>query len=260
MAEVYSSVQLVTSDEASSDQDVLKAASNAISLVKDRMVDLQLSASMPSHLQSVVKNTLNQLTNAEKHMQNVDHLASQYGGLDGLAEANLEKASKRPTNSRKLLLRNQGGSSAKYHFNSGVSKADYHHRAKSHHQGQGQGFHPFLGNQFGQYAGHQQGYRGARVLREEGQTTHRRLQDDTNVCLPASRDVRKAEQCFRLANCANNYGLYDMFAFFFADDFNFETGVVDDKIQVHDERKLREKVRTPVAHSSCLYLLHPHLP
>ena len=35
-----------------------------------------------------------------------------------------------------------------------------------------------------------------------------------------------------------------MFAFFFADDFDFDTGVVgDDKIEVNDEVQLREKVR-----------------
>ena len=244
LSDVHSELVQIVSDDASSKQDVMKATSKTMSLVKDRMVDLELSKSLPSHLQPLVKHALTQITKAEKHMKEVEDFVSQYDGLDGFAETNLDQASKVPSHNRKLLSRNQG-SSAKYHFNGGISKADYHHRAKSRHLGKGQGFHPFLGNQFGQHAGHQQGYRNARVSREEGTTTHRRLQDDTNVCLPASRDVRKAEQCFRLAKCANNYGLYDMFAFFFADDFDFETGVVDDnKIEVYDEVQLRDKVRT----------------
>lgn len=252
MAEVRSELIQLTSDEASSDQDVLKATSKAMSLVKDRINDLQLSGSMPSHLQRILETTSNQITNAEKHMRIVEGLVSQYRGIDGLLEINRVEASKSSTNHRKLLPRNQdssnqGRSSKKYHFNSGVSKADYHHRAKSRHLGQGQGFHAFLGNQFGQlgqHASHQQGYRNERLSREEGTTTHRRLQDDTNVCLPASRDDRKIEQCYRLAECARNYGLYDMFAIFFVDDFDFDTGVVgDDKIEVNDEVQMREKVR-----------------
>ena len=48
----------------------------------------------------------------------------------------------------------------------------------------GQGHH-FLGNHFGHQAGHQQGYHGARILREEGSTTHRRLtgDDGTDICI-----------------------------------------------------------------------------
>ena len=248
ISEVHSELVQVASDDASSEQDVMEATSKAMSLVKGYIDDLQLSKSMPSHLQPILKSTSNQITKAEKHMKEVEGFVSRFS-LDGRDETDLEKASKVPSHHRKLSSKNQdssnqGGSSTKYHFNSGVSKADYHHRAKSRHLGQGQGFHPFLGSQFGHHAGHQQGYRNARVTREGGQTTHRRLLGNTNVCLPASRDDRKAEQCLRLAICAAEYSLYDMFAFFFADDFDFDTGGVgDDKIEVNDEVEIKEKVR-----------------
>lgn len=234
MTEIHSELQLLVSDDESSDSDVLKATSKALSLTKDRMVDLQLSKSMPTHLQSILKDTLNQITNAEKHVQKVEGILSDFNLNDQKDGTN-----KSLTNRRQLLSRNQG-SVAKYHFNSAVSKADYHHRAKSRHLGQGQGYHPF---HFSHQASHQQGYHGARVSREEGTTTHRRLSEDTNVCLPASRETRKAEQCYRLAECAKNYGLYDMYAFFFADDFDFDTGQVDDEdIRVFDERDIKGKV------------------
>ena len=108
----------------------------------------------------------------------------------------------------------------------------------------GQGHH-FLGNHFGHQAGHQQGYHGARILREEGRTTHRRLtgDDGTDICIEPSTVERKTEQCLRLAECAQYYGLYDMFIFLFGDDIDFDTGVVDDEIVVFDEQDLREKVR-----------------
>jgi hypothetical protein len=67
---------------------------------------------------------------------------------------------------------------------------------------------------------------------------------DTTQCVDVDPDERKAEQCFRLANCAKNYNLYDMFVFFFGDDIDFDTGKIDDKISVYDEADLKGKVRT----------------
>lgn len=46
----------------------------------------------------------------------------------------------------------------------------------------------------------------------------------------------------RLAHCASNYGLYDTYAYFFADDIDPTTGEVDAKIRVFDERDIPVKV------------------
>jgi hypothetical protein len=40
----------------------------------------------------------------------------------------------------------------------------------------------------------------------------------------------KEEQCLRLAECANNYNLYDLFVFFFGDDIK-EDGSIDKDIR-----------------------------
>jgi hypothetical protein len=37
----------------------------------------------------------------------------------------------------------------------------------------------------------------------------------------------KQEQCLRLAQCAQNYNLYDLFVYFFGDDIDFDTGSID---------------------------------
>ena len=47
---------------------------------------------------------------------------------------------------------------------------------------------------------------------------------------------------YRLANCASNYGLYDTYVYFFADDIDPTTGEVDAKIRVFDERDIPAKV------------------
>ena len=50
---------------------------------------------------------------------------------------------------------------------------------------------------------------------------------------------------FRLAKCADKYSLYDMFAFFFTDDLDFDTGKVDEKVQVNDGKD-----------SQCFFFVH----
>ena len=206
---------------------------------------------MPSHVKEILASTMKELTKAKKHVHKFEELISEH---------NLYEASTitthRNLSTKKQSLNNNGKSSTKYHFHSGVSEADYHHRAKSRHLEHGFGNihsnHPgkMFGHHqmFGQHTSVQQGYHGARALREEGRTTHRRLQDDSNICLPASREDRKIEQCFRLANCAGNYGLYDMFAFSFADDLDFDSGGIDDelRIRIADEVDIDGKVRKRV--------------
>jgi len=247
LSDVHSELAQIVSDDASSKQEVMKATSKTMSLVKDRMVDLELSKSLPSHLQPLVKNALTQITKAEKHMKEVEDLVSQYDGLDGFAETNLEKASKVPSHHRKLLSRNQGSndkeSSSKYSFKRGITKADHHYRAKSRHIGQGFPIHGLLGDHLGH--GHQQGHHGARVSRQEGKMQRRLMEteDDESLCIELPSVEQKKEQCYRLAECAKNYGLYDTFAFFFADDIDFGTGKVDDNVVAFDEVELRAKVR-----------------
>ena len=246
MSEVHFELQKVVSDDTASDTDALQATSKALSLVEDRMVDLQLSKSLPSHLQHIVTSTLNQITKAEKHIQKVNGFISQYRGLD------------RSTNHRKLLSNNQDSSATKkkIQYKRSITKADHHMRAKSRHLGQG---HHFLGsNHFGHHAGHQQGYRGARIYREEGSTTHRRLpgDDGTDICIEPSTVERKTEQCLRLAECSQYYGLYDMFIFLFGDDIDFDTGKVDTDIKAYDEKQLRAKVSSKVF-SFSRYVFYP---
>ena len=250
---ILSDMQLLASDDTASASDTLKAAAKAMSLTKDRFTELQLRC----HFKDMLLRTVDEVTKAEKYVHKVEGFISEHG----LDKALNRKAAapRRKLSSNKQPL-NDGGTSTKYHFHPGVSKADFHHRAKSRHLMQGHrpglgnsrpNLHPDLGNihphlrhVFGSQSGYQEGYHGARALREEGRTTHRRLQDDTNICLPASRDDRKIEQCYRLAKCAENYGLYDMFTFFFGDNLDFAGGnVLEKRIQVEDEVDIDKKVR-----------------
>jgi len=131
-------------------------------------------------------------------------------------------------------------SSKKTKYDLGISRADYHLRARNrvmqtHHN---------IDNAFG----HQQGYHGARHSRSNG-GRHRRLVDDDTTCASIDEVQHKEEQCLRLAACAQNYNLYDMFVFFFGDDIDFDTGYIDkdEKITAYDEIELVDKVRIVMA-------------
>lgn len=80
---------------------------------------------------------------------------------------------------------------------------------------------------------------------------HRRLSGNNgDICIEPSSAERKTEQCFRLADCAQYYGLYDMFVYSFGDDLDFDTGGLDDKLVVFDEGELQQKVSREIS-SEC---------
>ena len=231
LADIYSSVEHLVSGDISSTPNALKGASKSISLVRDRMTDLQLSASMPSHLQPMLERLMNELTEAETHMQKVEGFVNKYH--KGPKKTSLGTSTVESSTHNRILS-NKEDSSTKYHFHSGVSKADHQMRVKSRHPGQG------AGSIFGHHQ--QQGYHRARSSRNEG-SMHRRLSGNNgDICIEPSSVDRKTEQCFRLADCAQYYGLYDMFVYSFGDDLDFDTGGLDDKLVVFDEGELQQKV------------------
>lgn len=232
LSEMLSNIQHLALDSTTSDTDTLKASAKAMSLVKNSISDLQLSLQMPSHLQFILKSTLNELTNAEKNVQKIEGFVSKHHGFGGLGETSMSSTHGR-------ILSSEQASTTEINYNRGVTKTDHYMRAKGLHLGLGN--HHGLGNHFGHA---QQGYHRARASRQEG-GMRRRLEggDDGSVCIELPSIDQKAEQCFRLADCAQFYGLYDMFVFLFADDLDFNTGAVDDNVKTFDEAELRDKVR-----------------
>ena len=101
----------------------------------------------------------------------------------------------------------------------------------------------------------QQGYHPARQSRRDtggGGQQHRRLNHANGQCVAPAGDTMygaklKHEQCLRLAGCAKNYNLYDLFVYFFGDDIDFDTGSIDkdEKISLStDLYDIPAKVRT----------------
>lgn len=234
VTEIYSNMQLVYADDVKSGPATLKASATAISLIKDHVSNPELLSSLPVSLRPVFNTLVRELSSAEQHVREIDGLVSEnYKVEQKPADKSFISSARRLVSSR--------DSSTKLRSNSGARQADYHARVKSHHLRQ----HHNVGS--GGFE-HQQGYHRARSLRENG-GTHRRLNDGNGVaCVDVDPIEHKENQCLRLASCAQNYNLYDLFVFLFGDDINFDTGSIDDneKIKASDERDMSEKVQLSI--------------
>mmetsp|Transcript_7547 Transcript_7547/g.9862 ORF Transcript_7547/g.9862 Transcript_7547/m.9862 type:complete len:849 (+) Transcript_7547:78-2624(+) len=226
----------------------LKDLASAMALLKNHVSDPQLISSIPLEFQLTFSSLAQQLSVAEMHMEKIgDIISGHYQALpndSGTAtlprhsHTKLATVSAAITNSthRNLFGEQQDTSATNYYYDSGASGADYTSRARSQHMQKGGGLG--IG---GGFVG-QQGHFGARMQREEGAIRRRLDSDGGNVCVNVDPVDRKAEQCYRLANCAKNYNLYDMFVFFFGDDINFDSGEIDSRIDTNDESRLKEKL------------------
>ncbi len=178
---------------------------------------------------------------------------------------------------QRILSSQQEGSSRTQSRQSGISMADYYLRAQSRHSKRGS-------INIGKSYESQQGYHPARQSRRDtGRQQHRRLNHGNGQCsAPAGNSTYgsklKEEQCFRLAECAQNYNLYDLFVYYFADDIDLDTGSIDKDEKISPSRDLYDipaKVRTVLqqviemflplmqrrcSHSTCLCMfVHLHL-
>ena len=212
----------------------LRASALALSQIKDYISNSDVIASLPSSFQPMFNTMLQELSMAETQLEIVQELIPKSYFPDE------SKSDATTAVSRERVLSSPKSSSKKTKYDLGISQADYHLRARN----RGTQTHHIIHNVFG----HQQGYHGARHSRSNG-GRHRRLVDDDTQCASIDEDLHKEEQCLRLAACARNYNLYDMFVFFFGDDIDFGTGFVgnNEEITVSDEIELVDKVRIVMA-------------
>jgi len=229
--------------------EVLRSSSMAISLLKDQLASLQPISSTLTNSEPLFDTLTRELLNAENHLKSIETFVSEL-----YTQREPKDAS---TGVRQRILGKQhGGYSWELSHQSSISKADYYLRAQSHHLQRG--------NTIGQRFESQQGYHPARQSRRDaGGQLHRRLNRNNGQCVAPAGDTGsygatlKQEQCLRLAGCAKNYNLYDLFVFFFGDDIDGDTGKVDEKISLsYDLFDIPAKVRrTALHHMMCLPLM-----
>jgi hypothetical protein len=236
-------------------QEVLQASATAILLLKDQLASLQPTPSTLLSIEPLIETLTRELTNAENHLKSIGGFVSeQYTDTESKVVTSIGAG-------QRILSSQEQGSPMKHsRRSSSISKADYYLRAQSRH------FH--RGNNIGKSYESQQGYHPARQSRRDtggGGQQHRRLNHANGQCAASPGDSTfalqvKTEQCLRLAECANNYNLYDLFVYFFGDDIDFDTGSIDKDEKIHPSRDLfdiQAKVRrTALQHMMCLPLMH----
>ena len=126
------------------------------------------------------------------------------------------------------------------------SFGNYYSRSINSHR-QGQGYSGYFDRIINENQGHQGTHTPLMHDQHEDKTDHRKLLSIANdgsedQCVLIDDDTHKRNQCSRLAQCGQNYNLYDLFIFMFGDDIDFETGTIDEKIVAFDEKSFREKV------------------
>jgi hypothetical protein len=226
-------------------QEVLQASSMAILFLKDQLASLPPLPSILVSVEPMFETLTRELTNAENHLKSIEGFVSeQYTHTDSKAVASIGAG-------RRILSSQQEGSSRTNSRQSSISKADYYLRAQSRHLQRG--------TNIGKSYESQQGYHPARQSRRDtgGGQQHRRLNHDDGQCAAPAGDsttyvlASKKEQCLRLAECAVNYNLYDLFVFFFGDDIDFDTGSIDKDEKISLSRDLYDipaKVRPLLGH------------
>ena len=231
-------------------QEVLQASAMTISFLKDQLASLQPTPSTLLSKEPLIETLTRELTNAENHLKSIGGFVSeQYTHTESKVVASIGAG-------QRILSSQEQGSPMKHSCrSSSISKADYYLRAQSRHL--------HTGNNIGKSYESQQGYHPARQSRREdtggGGQQHRRLNHANGQCAAPAGDSTwyglqsKEEQCFRLAECAKNYNLYDLFVFFFGDDIE-EDGSIDENIRTsRDMYDIPAKVRrTALHHTMCL--------
>jgi hypothetical protein len=223
-------------------------------LLKDQLASLQPTPSTLLSIEPLIETLTRELTNAENHLKSIGGFVSeQYTHTESKVVASIGAG-------QRILSSQEQGSPMKHSQRaSSISKADYYLRAQSRHL--------HRGNNIGKSYESQQGYHPARQSRRDtggGGQQHRRLNHANGQCAASPGDSTfalqvKAEQCLRLAECANNYNLYDFFVYFFGDDIDFDTGSIDKDEKILPSTDLFDipaKVRrTALQHMMCLPLM-----
>lgn len=237
--EILDSLRQYSPNDTENTQEVLQASSMAVKSLKDQLASLE---PIPSTIEPLIEMLTSELANAENHLKSIEGFVSgQYAQSESKVVANIGPGQR--------ILLSQEGSTWKHNRKSSISMADYYLRAQS--------WQLHGGNNIDKSYESQQGYHPARKSRlDTGGQQHRRLNHDDGQCAappgPANMTfgvLSQKEQCTRLAECAINYNLYDLFVYFFGDDIDFGSGSIDENIRVsRDLYDIPWKVRTVVDH------------
>jgi len=232
-----------------------------MTLLKYQLSDPAFISSLPEHLSNSMQILQQEMTNAERAMEQIESIigSSQIDSssssfrrstMDRSANTNAVKREYEQSIASQRRVLNEGGATDQYeqdasqehgtfHQGEGSSRSfPYQHQTDARRNqekldelldGQGQGRH-------------------ARThMHRQGDRSRRRLNEDNGFCASVgdalSQNIQKNLQCARLADCAKDYSLYDLFIYMHGDDIDFYDGTVDKRIRGFDEINMQGKLQ-----------------
>lgn len=230
--------------------ETLQASAMAVRGFKDILASLEPNSLTPLYLglEPLFDRLTRELANAENSIKSIEgfvFMNNKHTKTEAVARIGQRQ---------RILSSQQDGSWINHPRKPSITVADYHFRSQSRHL--------LRGYNIGKGFESQQGYRPARQSRQDsaGGQHHRRLNHANGQCAATTGDEAyglhlKQEQCIRLAECAGQYNMYDLFIYFFGDDIDFGTGSLDDRIvSSTDLSSISAKVRTVHYYIYCAFL------
>ena len=230
-----------------------------MTLLKNQLSDPAFISSLPEHLRNSMQMLQQEMANAERAMEQIepiigssqiDSSSSSRTSTDrSSANTNAVKREYEQSIASKRRVLNEGGTTTDQH------EQDANQEDSTFRQGEGSSssfpfqpqtdarkqekFHELLNGQG-------QGRHARARMNWQGDQSRRRLNEDNGFCASvenaASQTKQKNAQCARLADCAKDYSLYDLFVYMHGDDIDFATGTVDKRIRGFDEINMRLKL------------------
>eukprot|EP00979_Chaetoceros_neogracilis_P006713 scaffold1372_cov289-Chaetoceros_neogracile.AAC.17 len=230
-----------------------------MTLLKNQLSDPDFISSLPEHLRNSMQMLQQEMANAERAMEQIepiigssqiDSSSSSRTSTDrSSANTNAVKREYEQSIASKRRVLNEGGTTTDQH------EQDANQEDSTFRQGEGSSssfpFQPQTDARKQEKLhellnGQGQGRHARARMNWQGDQSRRRLNEDNGYCASvenaASQTKQKNAQCARLADCAKDYSLYDLFVYMHGDDIDFATGTVDKRIRGFDEINMRLKL------------------
>jgi hypothetical protein len=237
----------------------LQEMSAIMTLLKNQLSDPVFISSLPEHLRNSMHMLQQEMTNAERAMEQIESIigssqidssSSRRSTDRSSANANAVKREYEQSIVSQRRVLNEGGATDQY-------EQDASQEDGTSHQGEGSSssfpFQPQTNARRNQEKVDDllnvqgQGRHARARMNWQGDQSRRRLNEDNGFCASienaASQTKQKKDQCARLADCAKDYSLYDLFIYMHGDDIDFDKGTVDKRIRGFDEIDMRLKLR-----------------
>ena len=243
--------------------DELQEMSAIMTLLNNHLSDPEFISSIPEQMRNSIQMLQQEMTNTERVMEQIESIivssqidsssSSRSGDMDRIANANTVKREYEQSITSQRRVLNEGSTTDQYEQDASQEDSPFQQEGK----GSSRSF-PFHKHQETHARNRDrenvdellygQGRHARARMNWQEDRSRRRLNTKANsFCASvedeASQNLQKNAQCARLAECAKDYSLYDLFVYIYGDDIDFTTGTIDKRVEAFNEINIRTKLQ-----------------